>query len=255
MPDPERWRDDASTSPELRHALSALRPSRPLPEEVRERSAHRIAIMVAFPAFMAAIFTTKGVAAAILAGCVTAAVVVSVVVSSSHAPPPRPLHAHAPIAIESASVQSTSINVAMARAATAPASTSSAPAFALVHATPSPVSSNAGVAKPSAPASAPTPAESSSSADPLQEEVHLLQDAKAHVTSAPLTALARVHEHEVKFPHGTLAIEREMVAVEALMSAGRRQDARARAARLRPSLGGSIYAERLDALVGDSKMQ
>lgn len=78
----------------------------------------------------------------------------------------------------------------------------------------------------------------------------MLQEAKSLVKTQPQAALVKTREHATRFPKGTLGLEREMVAVEALVAAGRMQDARNRATALRPTVKGTIYAARLDALVG-----
>ena len=60
-------------------------------------------------------------------------------------------------------------------------------------------------------------------------------------------ALAATTEHASKFPRGRLAEERELLAVQALVLTGRRDEASARAARFRQAFPGSLFLPALDS--------
>ncbi len=64
------------------------------------------------------------------------------------------------------------------------------------------------------------------------------------------TALALTDEHARTYPHGTLAQEREMIAIEALAKMGQMPKARSRALVFRKAYPASTYGARLDALLG-----
>lgn len=116
---------------------------------------------------------------------------------------------------------------------------------------------------PSAPASAPPPlvhedlpAPSASTkpkpvaADPAGE-VPLLQSAQDALASDPAKALALCNEHARKFPNGTVAQEREVIAIDALLRLGNRPAAKARANRFNASYPGSPHARRIAKLLGE----
>jgi hypothetical protein len=62
-------------------------------------------------------------------------------------------------------------------------------------------------------------------------------------------ALAEAEAHGRAFPAGQLAAERELVAVEALVRLGRRDEARARADALGRSDPRGLYKDRVAALL------
>jgi hypothetical protein len=61
------------------------------------------------------------------------------------------------------------------------------------------------------------------------DELSLLRAAQAQLASAPALALETLAEHQRHFPQGALAQEREVLAVDALLSLGRFAEARVRA--------------------------
>ncbi len=63
------------------------------------------------------------------------------------------------------------------------------------------------------------------------DEVALLREAQDLIHSSPQGSLARVAEHERRFPNGVLTQEREVIAVEALVRVGHHAAARTRADR------------------------
>ena len=87
--------------------------------------------------------------------------------------------------------------------------------------------------------------------DPTPEsEVDLLKRARSALGPAPATALTLTAEHAARFPRGALGQEREVLAIQALVQLGRRDEARARAARFLAAFPGSAHRVRLEALVG-----
>jgi hypothetical protein len=83
-----------------------------------------------------------------------------------------------------------------------------------------------------------------------EAEMTLLRSAQDALGRAPSEALARCDEHARGYPRGALAEEREIIAVDALVRLGRRDDADARASRFRAAHPGSAYLRRLDTLLG-----
>ncbi len=86
-------------------------------------------------------------------------------------------------------------------------------------------------------------------ASDLAAEVALLHAAQDGLRGSPAEALARANEHARRFPRGALGQEREVIAIEALVKLGRREEARARAARFARTFPGSTHQRRVDALV------
>ncbi len=81
-------------------------------------------------------------------------------------------------------------------------------------------------------------------------EVKLLERAQDALRSRPAEALALCTEHEHRFPHGMLAQEREVIAIEALVKEGRMPDATARANRFAATHPSSTHQRRIDAVLG-----
>jgi hypothetical protein len=110
---------------------------------------------------------------------------------------------------------------------------------------------------PLAPASSPSvdrPKGPLASAEPKQEddpvaEMALLHSAQDALRTSPSSALGKTAEHARRFPRSALAQEREVIAVEALVKLGRKDEARARVARFEKTYPGSTHARRLAALV------
>ena len=81
------------------------------------------------------------------------------------------------------------------------------------------------------------------------EAVMLSRAHDALLRGAAESALAITRAHSQAYPHGALAQEREMIAIEAQLKSGDEAAARARAAAFRRSYPGSSHLERLDALL------
>ncbi len=82
----------------------------------------------------------------------------------------------------------------------------------------------------------------------LDAERELLRAAYERLDADPADALARVTEHERRFPHGHLGHEREVVRVEALHRLGRDGEARARIDAFLQAWSSSTQAPRMRAL-------
>jgi outer membrane protein assembly factor BamD (BamD/ComL family) len=82
------------------------------------------------------------------------------------------------------------------------------------------------------------------------EELRLLTAAQDALAHDPARALALAEEHARRHPAGALAQEREVLAIDALARAGRRDEAEARAARFRARYPGSASAPRIETILG-----
>ncbi len=94
------------------------------------------------------------------------------------------------------------------------------------------------------------PSEAAYGEPTLLDEARTLEQARAAVQTNPAKALELVTDHQRYYPAGQLTAERELIAIEALLRLGRREEAMRRAA---PSLArapGSLYAKRLRRLLG-----
>jgi hypothetical protein len=85
--------------------------------------------------------------------------------------------------------------------------------------------------------------------DSLEQELALIEHARALVESNPAEAHRLLRDHAARFPRGTLAMEREMVMIEALMHSGRRTEARNKAESMLKNAKGSLYETRLSNLL------
>ena len=81
-----------------------------------------------------------------------------------------------------------------------------------------------------------------------ETEVHLLQRAHNALGADPSAALALTVEHTRRFAGGSLAQEREFIAVSALLALGRTPEARGRADSLLARFPSSPYRGRLESL-------
>jgi len=89
-------------------------------------------------------------------------------------------------------------------------------------------------------------------ADPALE-APLLRSAQDALRTNPSETLAKTQEHARKYPRGLLVQEREVMAIEALLKLGRRDEAANRAERFSRSFPGSTHQRRIDALLGEKK--
>lgn len=84
---------------------------------------------------------------------------------------------------------------------------------------------------------------------PAPDELTLVSDAQRSLAGAPADALSLAERATTLYPDGSLAQEREMVAVNALLALGRVDEARARADRFRARWPRSPHVRRLDVLL------
>jgi hypothetical protein len=128
-----------------------------------------------------------------------------------------------------------------------PSPSASAPAPAPVVAPPSNASEPASLPSAATLRPAPTAAEPS---EALAAERLLIDEARAELASGdPNAALVRLQEHARRYPHGRLDEEREALAVQALVQAGRYDAARARAFQLRARWPTSVFLPAVDTTI------
>ncbi|MBI2392146.1 MAG: hypothetical protein HYV09_21330 [Deltaproteobacteria bacterium] len=112
------------------------------------------------------------------------------------------------------------------------------------------------VSAPAAPPSTALAAPPTASAKPpstADEDVAIQQIHSALGRGDTTAALASVAAHEKRFPNGQQADAREALAVQALVRAGRRDDAEARAARFRKRFPSSFYQSIVNQALATSK--
>jgi hypothetical protein len=108
---------------------------------------------------------------------------------------------------------------------------------------------------PPRPAARPVEALASATAEPpsepdsLAQEAALLERARAALGASPAEALALAETHAARFPGGKLAMERELVALDALRRLGRAREARTRGEALLSRAKGGLYEERIHKLL------
>jgi hypothetical protein len=177
-----------------------------------------------------------GIAAFLIGGATGAALVASL----SRAPP-RIIYVDRPVPQLSAPATpaATSTDASSRPAPTAPHSPTSSPM-------PSPTSPS-----PSAPAArSPSFASASPHASRFAEERRLLDDARASLLQGePENALARLDLHRARFADGLLSEERDAMQVEALVRAGRADDARERARLFRARSPGSLFLPTVESAI------
>jgi len=139
--------------------------------------------------------------------------------------------------------QAPSTNASAAVAATAQATAVNEPAAIAVSSLPT-------IPPPPAAASAVASAVASAAPSNLAAEQALIDTARSALSRGRATdALHAADDHARQFPRGRLAEERETMAIQALLLAGRRSDADARGARFHKAYPGSLYGNAVDALL------
>jgi hypothetical protein len=231
MSDPRPWLDDDVAPPEVRRLLAYATVPRPLDARARERSRGRLVALASVPAAAGVLLWIQHLA---LGAALGAAVSVGAMVARGVLFPkevPRPVSSSA----RSATARPSAVAAVQPRSVTSAGPEPLAPAI--------PRSDPLSARRP--PASA-APSED----DGVEREAALLESARRslHEPSQALSLLAR-HQHE--FPRGVLAVERELLVIEALVRAGRRGEAEKRGAQLRIRAPGNLYAERLERLLGN----
>jgi hypothetical protein len=90
------------------------------------------------------------------------------------------------------------------------------------------------------------PAKSATSGAEGPSEPALLEQARRALASSPATALSLTNQDAARFPHGALAQEREVIAIEALRRLGRGAEADRRAAAFAQAFPGSAHQRRVE---------
>lgn len=239
MKDPTRWRAPGGAAPPgARELLARARGMRPMTAAERSRSAARIAGLAAVPVAGGVLVTFSGIASAAGISAVGAALVVGGIALAQPAPEPLP-------------PASKGIAVAATRRiflTTLPATPSREPVPKLPptptteRAEPPPRGKDPHASKGSA-------ASRGHADDALRREAALLEEATALLNGNPNDALARLELHGREFPQGRLALERQMLTVDALRRIGRVVEARTLGNALVAQPGGSLYAARLRSLL------
>lgn len=229
MNEPTRLRDSQSKGSEL---LRAARAPRPMPAEVRARSAARVAALAVTPIAVGA--TAKWVSGKTIAWLLGFGVLGAAIGVGAYAmrggsggvvreePQTGPSAGADPSASPSAGAG------ASAGASAGPSASSSAGASA----------SASGIA-PASPTPSPPP---KASADTLAEENALLDPVRGQLESDPAGVLGVADAHRKKFPGGQLAADREYLAVRALKKLGREDEAKKRGAAFLVKYPNSPYA-------------
>jgi hypothetical protein len=113
-----------------------------------------------------------------------------------------------------------------------------------------PAASPSALAPPSAHAPAASPAQvtgTTAKRAPAIPEPELLERARGSLRSSPERALSLTRQHQLDFPNGVLAQEREVIAIEALRRLGRTEEAARRRERFERLYPQSAHQRKLDA--------
>lgn len=93
----------------------------------------------------------------------------------------------------------------------------------------------------------PDAAPSASAANAALSELQLIDQARAALRNSPTRALALANQHERQFPHGSMAEERDVITISALVAMGQTSRARTLATAFLRENAGSAYARRVEA--------
>ncbi len=131
-----------------------------------------------------------------------------------------------------------------------PPVSSPAPAWTAVPSPPAPAASPvAPAAPPSPPRPAPAPAPDHADRDLAGERILLERARSALARGNGEEALAALDQHARAYKTGKLAEEREALSIQALVTLGRRDDARERAARFRSEYPRSVFLAVIDEVL------
>ena len=150
---------------------------------------------------------------------------------------------HIPSALPARSAASTPAQLPEPPAPGASAAQASSPATPIAR-EPAPRRSAAGDAR-----SAPRAALATAEVGDVAAELALLKLARADVRANPAHALALTAEHRARFAQGSLAEEREVIAIEALLELGRKAAAQERARAFFAAYPSSAHTRRVHALL------
>jgi hypothetical protein len=99
------------------------------------------------------------------------------------------------------------------------------------------------------PAAVETPAPTPPPPPAPLDETKLVGRAQSDLLTNPARALSECNDVAKQLPHGELAQEREVIAIDALVRLGRRDEANARASRFEAAYPQSAYRRRIDAIL------
>jgi hypothetical protein len=240
MSEPVRWLDDPTSTPALRDAIRTLPAHAPeLRAEVVEGVATSLRRRAPGSAGGAAI-------AGFVAGIATIALVLTAVLRPTAEP------SHDKTVMERAAIEAPhelhEIGAPIARAPLAPVDRSQSVEALIERARPPERTRPARDRADDAPSAV---SATSGPAAPAESEADLLRRARRALASEPAAALSLAAEHEAAHPRGALALEREVVAIDALLRLGRTADAEARRAALDARYPNTLYRERIDHLFRD----
>lgn len=259
MRDPVRLRDDPAAAADLRRLLGHVPRTKSLDPVTRRRVGRRLTHLLSLPLALTLGLTMKTAAAslAIATGTIAVgAVVVHEVRVLRALSIPLPGTANAPALTRPGAPRSHSSAMAQrdgvderqldpTSAVAAFPNDDAAPPQAVLRTSELPrASSRSAFPNPNADASA--------KAEPvgrggLEQEAAMLETARRALASSPSDALAIVEEHRARFPQATLALEREMIRLDALYRLGRYAEARRSAESMRQR--GGLYAERIERFI------
>lgn len=259
MSDPRRWLEAGSpASPEIRRWLSAGRPPERMSSRdyrLSEEKVERLLTRSEIPLHSLPRGRILAVALVIVLVCVTAlaAAMGLFEAASSGAPPPEQPTMEQPPPKQRLSGQAPS-----ARGVDEQSPSGQAP-----NEPPPPGQASSPPARPTGASSPPSTTPESPAVEPppaprspeeaqrieLEEEVQLLDKARAARSNDPASALRLLAEHALRFPHGKLGFDRELLTIDALRASGRVPEARARAESLLERAKGKPHEEKLRRLV------
>jgi hypothetical protein len=253
MSEMRRWRDAGAPAAEIDRLLAAALPTRAMPASVRARLLARIGRTGGSggtggtgsqPPASGLVASKVFVIAAVIGAIGAAGLPVAFALFATHgAPAKAPVHP-APSATNHVREELPPAEPAASMPPDAPNTPLQAPQ-ASTPSRPPPVRPSR-TARPPSPESAPgASAGGAGNEDTLAREVALLERARARFDADPASTLAILEQHARAFPRGTLAIERELLAIDALERLGKTDDARARAERALGSARGTIYEARI----------
>jgi hypothetical protein len=223
------WLEAGDTPAHLRDILREAQPSRPLPARTQARSRQRLLAASVLPVAASLVFWVKSIALGAALGSIVAVGVYAPKFRSSTVKSEAPTSQPAPRATGAPR----SVLYAMAAGVDDAGSPPTQPAHSSAVTSPR---SSAAVLPSAGPSQ-------------LSRETQLLERARQLMSSDARQALSSLDAHRREFPNGALELERELMAVDALLKLGQRDAALRRAAQLRARAPGSIYEQRLTRLL------
>jgi hypothetical protein len=265
MNDPQRWLDDPGTSSDLRQILESAEAPPALPEALNARLSE-YAITLASQSVLAKVGGTSVLAkllsssASVKTGVALASVLAvagagTALLRPTHDAPSLATTSHVIPAVPSPSTPSLAAKSDAAVLPSAPPAPSLAETPVAVE---SPTHGKTPLSAGTPPiagtllhetASAVPPASASPAASSIAAEAKLLETARSFLDDSPALSLQLTERDQTTNPGGQLSAERELIAIEALLRLGRRQEAERRAAPRLERAPDSLYARRLRQLL------